>query len=208
MNTLCSKKGFRLLYSWPTKKKCWFNCESSHLASRVSGMKFNFLLLVPNCECVSLMMFLYLSITASSFVMLYISLAQSFEGPEGIGKLAPYNCVRHTAQRPSLWTLEYYYILSVWCLYDADLLLPVSPSSAPAAIGVETVMGLLRSFLSKVGEGTLGEVLHYWTGRVGDASGVLQAWVGLSLRLVQCAWSSSGKNWRTGWINEHSFNVS
>lgn len=50
--------------------------------------------------------------------------------------------------------------------------------------------------------------LHYWTGRVGDASGVLQAWVGLPLGLIQCAWCSSGKNWWTGWINEHSFNVS
>lgn len=50
--------------------------------------------------------------------------------------------------------------------------------------------------------------LHYWTGRVGVASGVLQAWVGLPLGLVQCAWCSRGKNWWTGWINEHSFNVS
>lgn len=99
--------------------------------------------------------------------------------------------------------------IPLWRLYDADLLLPASSSSSTAAaIGALTVMGLLRFFLSDAGEGTLGEVLHYWTGRVGDASGVLQAWVGLPLRLVQCAWCSSGKNWRTEWINEHSFNVS
>lgn len=35
--------------------------------------------------------------------------------------------------------------------------------------------------------------LHYWTGSVGDASGVLLAWVGLPLGLVQCAWCSSGE---------------
>lgn len=43
-----------------------------------------------------------------------------------------------------------------------DLLLPVSSSSSAAAvIGVVRVMGLLRSALSNVGEGALGEVLHY-----------------------------------------------
>lgn len=46
--------------------------------------------------------------------------------------------------------------------YDADSLLPVSCSSSAAArIGVATVRGLRRSFLSDAGEGTLGEVLHY-----------------------------------------------
>lgn len=35
--------------------------------------------------------------------------------------------------------------------------------------------------------------LNYWTGRVGDASGVLQAWVGLPLGLVWCAWFSIGR---------------
>lgn len=36
-----------------------------------------------------------------------------------------------------------------------------SSSSAAAVIGDVTVTGLLRSFLLDVGEGTLGEVLHY-----------------------------------------------
>lgn len=50
--------------------------------------------------------------------------------------------------------------------------------------------------------------LNYWTGSVGDASGVLQAWVGLPLGPVECAWFSiEGENWRTGWINERGFNA-
>lgn len=56
------------------------------------------------------------------------------------------------------------------------LLLPESSASSAAPVtGVVKFVGLLWSILSDAGEGTLGQILHYWTRRVWDASGVLQA---------------------------------